>query len=91
MTLCGVRSSGRLASGLLRVSLSSSTRSAVDIGTGAGALLLALQRAASSAGSSASIVHRACSASPKVSILEPLALMDVQQLALPATVSRWRS
>lgn len=67
-----------------RLPLSSLTRSVVDIGTGAGALLPALQRAAPSA------VIVGIDRSPgmlrlaKERYASPLALMDVQELALPA-------
>lgn len=67
-----------------RLPLSSTTRSVVDIGTGAGALLPALQRAAPSA------VIVGIDRSPgmlrlaKERYSSSLALMDVQQLALPA-------
>lgn len=67
-----------------RLPLSSSTRSVVDIGTGAGALLPAIQRAAPSA------VIVGIDRSPGMLRLakekhsSPLALMDVQKLALPA-------
>lgn len=67
-----------------RLPLSSRTRSVIDIGTGAGALLPALQQAAPSA------VIVGIDRSPgmlrlaKERYASPLALMDVQQLALPA-------
>lgn len=66
-----------------RLPLSSSTRIVVDIGTGAGALLPAIQRAAPSA------VIVGIDRSPGMLRLakekhsSPLALMDVQKLALP--------
>jgi ubiquinone/menaquinone biosynthesis C-methylase UbiE len=67
-----------------RLPLSSSTRSVVDIGTGAGALLPAIQQAAPSA------LIAGIDRSPGMLRLaqerhsSPLALMDVQKLALPA-------
>ena len=64
--------------------LSSSTKSVVDIGTGAGALLPAIRRAAPSAlivgiDRSPGMLRLAQEKHPN-----PLALMDVQKLALPA-------
>lgn len=70
---------------IARLPLSSMTRSVVDVGTGAGALLPALQRAAPSA------VIVGIDRSPgmlrlaKERYSNSLALMDVQQLALPAS------
>lgn len=69
---------------IARLPLTSRTRSVVDIGTGAGALLPALQQAAPSA------VIIGIDRSPGMLRLakerhsSPLALMDVQKLALPA-------
>ncbi len=67
-----------------RLPLSSSTRTVVDIGTGAGALLPALQRAAPSA-----VILGTDRSSGMLRLAQekhsgPLALMDVQKLALPA-------
>jgi ubiquinone/menaquinone biosynthesis C-methylase UbiE len=67
-----------------RLPLSSSTRNVVDIGTGAGALLPAIQRAAPSAvviGIDRSLGMLRLAREKHSS---PLALMDVQKLALPA-------
>jgi len=67
-----------------RLPLSSSTRSVVDIGTGAGALLPAIQRAAPSAVILGTDRSQGMLRLAKEKHSGPLALMDVQKLALPA-------
>jgi len=67
-----------------RLPLSSSTRSVLDIGTGAGALLPALQRAAPSALILGTDRSQGMLRLAKEKHSGPLALMDVQKLALPA-------
>jgi ubiquinone/menaquinone biosynthesis C-methylase UbiE len=67
-----------------RLPLSSSTRSVVDIGTGAGALLPAIQRAAPSAVIVGIDRSRGMLRLAREKHSSPLALMDVQKLALPA-------
>ncbi len=69
---------------IARLPLSANTRHVIDVGTGAGALLPAIQRVAPSAvivgiDRSEGMLHLAKERHPG-----PLALMDVQRLALPA-------
>jgi len=67
-----------------RLPLSSTTRSVVDIGTGAGALLPAIKRAAPSAVIVGVDRSQGMLRLAKGKHSGPLALMDVQNLALPA-------
>ena len=67
-----------------RLPLSTDTRSVVDIGTGAGALLPAIQRAAPSAVIVGIDRSQGMLRLAREKHSSPLALMDVQRLALPA-------
>src|SRR6266851_3547463 len=69
---------------IARLPLSSTTRSVVDIGTGAGALLPAIKRAAPSAVIVGVDRSQGMLRLAKDKHSGPLALMDVQNLALPA-------
>lgn len=68
--------------------LSSTTKHIIDIGTGAGALLPAIQRSAPSAVIVGIDRSQGMLRLAKEKHSSPLALMDVQKLALPATVLR---